>query len=796
MKKISISLLLCLLILNSYSQKIIENPYFSATTAPYVKITKIELSDTATIMSFDVTFFPKWSISLSSKKTYIQDSKGGEKLYVKRAEGIELDKKITSSVTGRNIYKLFFPPLNKNTTLIDYMEDQWKIFDIEVVHQQHFSIVPQELKGNWLRTDGSNDWIIGVYDNMIIYENEVWNKVFIERNKKVYKLLLQQNNKTRNLIIKKAKNNNIFIGTDTKNLNLLSRNTTFKKNYIIENDSDFKLPVFHKDTFVFKGYIKGYHPKMGKTGMIYIDDIINQEQNSNLVTINPDGTFLVKCFMIHPQVVLIRILGIKDAIFAEPGKTLFYFADISEYTTAFKTLTDYKKRKRKSLFMGDNARVNADLKSTDTIDYYDDDKLQKQLPDMDGNQYKSYCLEIMQKELAQLKEYIAYNSICKKALTIKEFEIPYRTYENILSFNGKKQYAYRKKNNVPREQREIPLKSESFQPEYYNFINSSDLNNPVSLVCGAAYNSLINRIQYSDCVRQQPAINYTFKVFSDSLNSKAIKLTSEENLLLNKLKICNSVDSMNMFIKQDSATWKKLVTQHMNLINSISRNAFTDTNDKNFKKYFGLEAGLAKEIMYSQTRCSKLKGTFKPFSDEEMEEIKQKVQTKFIVDYLMELSKVKEIEIAKKLVANKKKSDFQMNETPKTEADKLFDAIIQKYKGKVIFVDFWATWCSPCRSGIENMKPLKEEFKDKDLVFLYITDESSPIDTWNMLIPDIKGEHYRVKKDEWNYFKSKFKIGGIPHYALVNKIGEIVRDHIYFASSSNELKILFNEYLK
>jgi len=65
-----------------------------------------------------------------------------------------------------------------------------------------------------------------------------------------------------------------------------------------------------------------------------------------------------------------------------------------------------------------------------------------------------------------------------------------------------------------------------------------------------------------------------------------------------------------------------------------------------------------------------------------------------------------------------------------------------------------------------------------------------------MLIPDIKGEHYRVKKNEWNYFKSKFKIGGIPHYVLVNKNGEIVRDNIYFASSNNELKILINEYLK
>jgi hypothetical protein len=42
------------------------------------------------------------------------------------------------------------------------------------------------------------------------------------------------------------------------------------------------------------------------------------------------------------------------------------------------------------------------------------------------------------------------------------------------------------------------------------------------------------------------------------------------------------------------------------------------------------------------------------------------------------------------------------------------------------------------------------------------------------MIPDIKGEHFRVSSDEWNILSSKFNISGIPHYALVNKKGVVI----------------------
>jgi thiol-disulfide isomerase/thioredoxin len=166
------------------------------------------------------------------------------------------------------------------------------------------------------------------------------------------------------------------------------------------------------------------------------------------------------------------------------------------------------------------------------------------------------------------------------------------------------------------------------------------------------------------------------------------------------------------------------------------------------------------------------------------------------VDYLLNKSAELEKEIALKKEAFNNKSGFVVNETPDVKGGDLFDVIMKKYEGNLVFVDFWATWCGPCRSGMERIKPLKEELKDKNIRFVYFTNPSSPKNTWEIMIPDIDGEHYYLTQDEWNKMAARFKVSGIPHYVLVGKDGSVLKDKVYFASSNTELKKMFEENLK
>lgn len=103
-------------------------------------------------------------------------------------------------------------------------------------------------------------------------------------------------------------------------------------------------------------------------------------------------------------------------------------------------------------------------------------------------------------------------------------------------------------------------------------------------------------------------------------------------------------------------------------------------------------------------------------------------------------------------------------------AEKIIEQLIAPYKGKVILIDFWNTWCTPCRDAMKQIKPLKEEMND--VIYLYIADDSSPIDKWNEMIPEIGGIHTRISSKQSNLLNKLYQFDAIPTYMVINKKGK------------------------
>lgn len=197
-------------------------------------------------------------------------------------------------------------------------------------------------------------------------------------------------------------------------------------------------------------------------------------------------------------------------------------------------------------------------------------------------------------------------------------------------------------------------------------------------------------------------------------------------------------------------------------VNMASRNI---SRSEELSKAWGTDKGIFFDIARNVTLYRGIKN-FTPLTDE------QKATVAAMPAAYREMLTAANDELLAQLEANKKKTGYTINQVDANVSNEdLFTSIISKFKGKVLLVDFWATWCGPCRMANKTMAPMKEELKDKDILYLYITGETSPLKTWENMIPDIHGEHFRLTDAQWKYLSDAFKIEGVPTYLIVDRKG-------------------------
>lgn len=119
-------------------------------------------------------------------------------------------------------------------------------------------------------------------------------------------------------------------------------------------------------------------------------------------------------------------------------------------------------------------------------------------------------------------------------------------------------------------------------------------------------------------------------------------------------------------------------------------------------------------------------------------------------------------------------TNMVLKDVANSSAAQVMDSIMQSNKGKVIYIDFWATWCAPCLGEFPNSKTLHKDLEGKDVAFVYICIESDE-PKWKATLDkyQLEGQHYLLDKKQGSEMRDIFDIKGIPFYVLVGKDGVI-----------------------
>lgn len=113
-----------------------------------------------------------------------------------------------------------------------------------------------------------------------------------------------------------------------------------------------------------------------------------------------------------------------------------------------------------------------------------------------------------------------------------------------------------------------------------------------------------------------------------------------------------------------------------------------------------------------------------------------------------------------------------------TEGEELLQKILEPYRGHIVLIDLWGTWCGPCKEALRHSQEEYKRLEPYDVVFLYLAN-NSPQKSWENVIKvyEVTGPnvvHYNLPAAQQQAIEQYLDIHAFPTFRLVDREGHIL----------------------
>lgn len=100
---------------------------------------------------------------------------------------------------------------------------------------------------------------------------------------------------------------------------------------------------------------------------------------------------------------------------------------------------------------------------------------------------------------------------------------------------------------------------------------------------------------------------------------------------------------------------------------------------------------------------------------------------------------------------------------------------VDDLKGKILYIDIWATWCRPCLDQLPAMKELEEKYRDTDVQFVSISvDSERDREKWEKMVHTKEMKGLQLYAGSSQTFHKDYKVTTIPRFVIIGKDGELI----------------------